>query len=79
MCFSEKKCRKSCPRGQSLDPREFCTCVFDFIIDELYKCDPLAIVPIVPVPVVPVSIVPAPLTQTAVIPVVDQVGIAAVS
>ena len=74
MCFSERKCRKSCPRGQSLDPREFCTCVFDFIIDELYKCDPLVIVPIVPVPIVPVT-----LTQTAVIPVVDQIGIAAVS
>ena len=27
MCFPLAKCRRFCPQGQGLDPREFCDCI----------------------------------------------------
>ena len=40
MCMRRMKCRKGCPYGQILDPRESCSCVDQSVIDALYTCEP---------------------------------------
>lgn len=40
MCFKTAQCRKSCPKGYDLDPREFCECAPKTIIHELFVCEP---------------------------------------
>ena len=38
ICAPLVKCRKLCPPGQGLDPREVCSCIDYSEIDALYRC-----------------------------------------
>ena len=40
MCMLGMKCRKGCPRGMKLDPREACNCVDDDVVKALSMCEP---------------------------------------
>ena len=38
MCVTLMKCRKGCPPGQALDPRETCSCIPKSEIEALSRC-----------------------------------------
>lgn len=38
MCFPIMKCKKLCPFGQVLDPREICSCIDKSTYYDLYRC-----------------------------------------
>ena len=38
-CFSQFQCKKKCPYGQTLDPREYCECVDSAEVWDLYSCE----------------------------------------
>ena len=39
ICAPLMKCRKLCPPGRDLDPREVCSCIDNSEIDALYQCE----------------------------------------
>jgi len=39
-CFASYQCKKHCPQGETLDPRETCECASHEDVYALYTCDP---------------------------------------
>ena len=44
-CVAEYQCEKLCRRGQTLDPREVCSCVDKSVVKDLYTCEPKPVMP----------------------------------